>query len=349
MAYQRRALPSGGRFPIEKSNDYLGTITFRPVIYNPPEVSGRAFADLFTREGDGLLTQLLNADEGSLASSFIEGRRAASSASNGSTYDEVGIAGTPSLNRTPLNTDTVVSSSTTTVVRDKGVVLYLPNAIQVNDTVSYDNFDLGAIGAIGAAGMRAGQGALNSLAQGTGQAYGSLVDLVSGNVAEQRGARLAAARLADQGRGVTGGVVRSALATTVNPNTILLFKNVQLREFQFQFKLIANSAREADEIDNIIKFFRTLMYPETINFDTEAGGLNVPIGYEFPNKFEITMRYNNQQVGVKILHSVLRTFQSVYNPTSMSWHRDGKPSEVDITLGFGEERTLNRQDIEQGY
>lgn len=339
MAYRRRELPSGGRFPIEKSNDYLGTITFRPVVYNPPEVSGREFANLFTREGDGLLSQLINADEGSTSRAFIEGFQGSTLSS-----DEV-----PSLNRTPLDTDPVVSAATTTVVRDKGVVLYLPNAIQVNDTVSYDNFDLGAIGAIGAAGMRAGQGAFNSLAQGTGQAFGSLVDLVSGDVAEQRGARLAAARLADQGRGVTGGVVRSALATTINPNTILLFKSVQLREFQFQFKLIANSAREADEIDNIIKFFRTLMYPETINFDAEAGGLNVPIGYEFPNKFEITMRYNNQQVGVKILHSVLRTFQAVYNPTSMSWHRDGKPSEVDITLGFGEERTLNRQDIEQGY
>jgi hypothetical protein len=40
------------------------------------------------------------------------------------------------------------------------------------------------------------------------------------------------------------------------------------------------------------------------------GGLSVPIGYEFPDKFEITMKYNNKQVATKILPSVLKTVSS---------------------------------------
>jgi hypothetical protein len=223
----------------------------------------------------------------------------------------------------------------------------LPTNIAINDAVDYGEFELGAIGAIGLAGAQAGQGALNALARGTGQAGGSLAALLSGNVADQRGARLAASRLAEQGSAVVSGVVKAGTATTINPNTISLFKSVRLREFVFTFKLIANSAREAQEIEDIIKFFRTTMYPDTINFD--PAGLNVPIGYEFPDKFEITMRYNNEPVAVKILPSVLRTVQTSLNNTAGIWYRDGKPAEVEIQLSFGEERTLNRNDIIEGY
>jgi len=33
----------------------------------------------------------------------------------------------------------------------------------------------------------------------------------------------------------------------------------------------------------------------------------------------------------------------------MGWHADGKPSEVDVTLAFVEERTLNKADVAGGY
>jgi hypothetical protein len=334
----RRELPTRTwRFPLERQNDYKGTITFRPVKYVPPEIGGDAFSALSNRgPGEGILSQLVNAAEETIISSVVEGF-------------EQGRTGQSSanLNPTPNDTETFVASAASVVDRNRGVILYLPSNILVNDVIGYGDFDLGAIGAIGLGGIRAGQGAASALARGVGQAAGSLASLLSGDVADQRGARLAASRLAEQGNTVAAGAVRAGLATTVNPNTINLFRNVQLREFQFTFKLIANSEREAEEIDNIIKFFRTTMYPDTINFDPE--GLNIPIGYDFPDKFQIEMRYNGQQVGVRILNSVLRGFQTNYNPQSMAWHKDGKPTEVDITLNFGEERTLNRNDIFEGY
>ena len=45
----------------------------------------------------------------------------------------------------------------------------------------------------------------------------------------------------------------------------------------------------------------------------------------------------------------LRDVNTTYNPGSMGWHSDGKASEVDITLAFIEERTLNKQDILEGF
>jgi hypothetical protein len=337
MVYRRRELaPGTKRFPLERQEDYKGTITFRPIKYTPPEIAGDAYASLRRRAGEGFINQFSNFDEGTIFATGLEGFQA-------------GLEGevAASLDPVPNDTETIVDPAQSTVLRDRGVILYLPTNIIINDVVEYNEFDLGAIGGIGLAGSQAGQGALSALARGTGQGLGSLAALLSGNVADQRGARLAASRLAQQGNAIVSGVVRAGTATTINPNSINIFKSVRLREFTFTFRLIANSAREAQEIEDIVKFFRTTMYPDTINFD--PAGLNVPIGYEFPDKFEITMRYNNEPVAVKILPSVLRTVQTSLNNTAGIWYRDGKPAEVEIQLNFGEERTLNRNDIIEGY
>jgi hypothetical protein len=352
MAYQRRDLPNRTwKFPEERQSDYKGTITFRPVRYTPPEVQGSAISSLFRREsGNGALAQFVENGASAVTEAAVAGfQEGRSGSSGGVTSRDVFAAEGPeaTLDITPTDNETITTPAVTTVNRGQGVILYLPAAIRVNDAVAYDAFDLGSIGAIGLGGMQAGQGATTALARGVGQATGSLIGLLEGNVNDQRGARLASARLAELGGATTRGVIRAGLATTANPNSINLFKSVNLREFQFDFKLIANSAREADAIENIVKFFRLTMYPDTINFD--PNGLDIPLGYEFPDKFEITMRYNDEPVGVRILHSVLRNVSTSYNPSSMSWHKDGKPSEVDISLTFGEERALNRNDIFEGY
>jgi|TARA_B110000259_G_scaffold178342_1_gene216562 hypothetical protein len=319
-------------FPFHKRDDYKGTIRFTPVVYTAPEISGANIGAAFRREnGNGVLSQLSN----TATDTFVE------------TSDEAERFG--GIEFDPQNDqETIVSSAKSIPQFNTGVILYLPSSLRFDDQVSYENMELGAIGGIASAGIKSGQGAVSSLVRGAGQATSSTINLLKGGIADQAAARLAATRLA-QKSAIAGGAVTNALAVTVNPNTINLFKSVALREFSFTFKLIATSQREAKEIENIIKFFRTTMYPETIDFDTDADGLNVPIGYKFPDKFDITMRYNDQPVGTKILTSVLRGFQSVYNPQSMSWHEDGKPSEVDITLSFGEERTLTRNDITAGY
>ena len=324
-------------FPFHKRDDYKGTIKFTPVVYTAPEISGANIGAAFRREnGNGVLSQLVN----SATTAYLETQREIARASEFDTS----VKFIPQTDQEML-----VASSQSIPQYDTGVILYLPSSLRFDDQVSYENMELGAIGGIASAGIKSGLGAVSSLARGVGQATGSTINLLKGGIADQAAARLAATRLA-QKSAIAGGAVTNALAVTVNPNTINLFKSVALREFSFTFKLIATSQREAIEIENIIKFFRTTMYPETIDFDgADAGGLNVPIGYKFPDKFDITMRYNDQPVGTKILTSVLRGFQSVYNPQSMSWHEDGKPSEVDITLSFGEERTLTRNDITAGY
>jgi hypothetical protein len=350
--YTRPEMQQGTfRFPYERQQDYTGTVTFRPIKYTPPEINAQGVKSLLTRSaGNGILSQLSNGDTG-VVSSALEGFQAGFTgiATGGRGTENVAI---PSLIENPqINQNEYGNRSRSEVDRSRGVVLYLPASFQVNDQISYEGANLGTIGAIGIAGIQAGQGAANALARGLGEVTGSTASLLGGNVANQRGARLAAARLAEAAPiGEAGAAaVKAGFGATVNPNTINLFKSVNLRNFVFTFTLIANSEAESVQIDKIVKFFRMSMYPDTINFDNVAGGLNVPIGYEFPDKFEITLRYNGYDVATKILPSSLRDAQVTYNPSSMGWHKKGYASEVNLTLSFGEERTLTRKDIYNGY
>ena len=44
----------------------------------------------------------------------------------------------------------------------------------------------------------------------------------------------------------------------------------------------------------------------------------------------------------------LRDVTTSYNPGSMSFHADGSPTEIDMSVNFQEFRGLTKQDIESG-
>ena len=81
------------------------------------------------------------------------------------------------------------------------------------------------------------------------------------------------------------------------------------------------------------------------------GGISA--GYKYPDMFSIVVKHepSGKRVGTKIKDCFLRSIATNYNPTSMSFHTDGQPVEVDLTLNFVEEVTLSRKDVapEDGY
>ena len=130
----------------------------------------------------------------------------------------------------------------------------------------------------------------------------------------------------------------------INPNIRSLFKGVGLREFTFQFKMIARSQREAEEVRRIVKHFRQEMYPDAYTVG------NADIGFKFPNMFEITFKYNgfhNRNIP-KIHLCYLRNVSTTINPTGGAMRRDGSPNEIDLTLSFVEYKTLKKDDVRLG-
>lgn len=203
--------------------------------------------------------------------------------------------------------------------------LYLPIGVQISDKMEYENVGLGSSGefiANGATTVPMSEGALGDIAK-----IG-----VAGLVA----------KMSDR----AGAALRSRNKSAPNPNTRALFKQVNLRSFQFTFKLIPENEKDASEIPKIIKFFREEMYPE----DIAIGGLIA--GYKFPKKFAISMEHKGTTFP-KIADCFLESFMTNYNPTNGAFlstdGSTGKPAEVDISMTFTEARTLSKKDIKEGF
>ena len=84
----------------------------------------------------------------------------------------------------------------------------------------------------------------------------------------------------------------------------------------------------------------------------ELGGISG--GYRYPNMFEIVVRHETpngagRRIGNKMKHCFLRSIATSYNSSSMAFHADGQPVEIDLSLNFVEEVTLTRADIKEGF
>lgn len=221
--------------------------------------------------------------------------------------------------------------------------LYMPQSLQVQDGVSYENVELGVLGTAVKDLMSAGTGAMSAGSQAVGA---SLLNFLKGNSATGDAGRVALTRLTNIGPAAIAGGSRMALQTAPNPNVRAIFKSVNLREPSWQFKLIPKSERESEEIQQIITFFRENMYPEEIT-DNVAGTM-IPIGYKFPDLFRVKMLYNNRERKEPVMQykdMYLKSFTANFNSSGMGFYKGGNFSEVDITVNFIESETLSRKDV----
>ena len=214
------------------------------------------------------------------------------------------------------------------------VNLYLPQGVQYADKVEYENAELGALGAAGV--------------DFTDETLALPSESLKNKDVQQTVISSVTAKLNE----TAGQVARARTRTSPNPNTRALFKQVGLRSFAFQFKLIPVNEDEANLIASLIKLFRTELYPEEIPFD--VGDLSLKLGYRFPNRFKIEQIYDGAlSTAQKIEPAYLDSFTTNYNTTAQSFFKgkDGKPyhSEIDIAMTFIESKTLNRESIGKGY
>ena len=234
------------------------------------------------------------------------------------------------------------------------VDMYFPLSFTYVDTAQYENASLGITGTVGAAAVEAGAGILSGALASFKEGAASTFDAFMGNKQLSEGvARVAAARAIDVSGALFNQGFRNALTlqnrTVVNPNIRSLFRGVALREFTFQFKMIAESAQEAAMIEKIIKHFRTEMYPDVFNLPIGNTGVSADLGFKFPNVFQINFNYKNSENKKlpRLQLCYLRNVSHTVNPTGGGFRRDGQPNEIDLTLSFVEYKTLNRQDVQE--
>jgi len=297
------------QFPLTDRDRYAGKVTFQAFETIPPTIRAVGGTDVDTDSIDPANAEAVDG----LASTIQSG------------LDRVRFEGREQIRQ-----------------RDR-CSLFLPQGITFQDGVVFDEFALGRVGGATEAAIANGGSVLAAAGAGLQQNINALTDIFQ-NTPTGDVARLAAARVSKvAGGGVQGGV-QSALRVTTNPNKRLLFKEVNIREFSFNFKLAPTSQNEAEEITKIIKFFRTELYPDD-SIRVNTNGVSIPIGYNFPNQFIITFKHGERNVAHRILPAYLVSMQTTYNPTGMGFFRDGNFTETEITLNFRESRTLSKREV----
>ena len=240
------------------------------------------------------------------------------------------------------------------------VTMYFPPSMAFVDNVAYDtNAELGVLGASTLAGMEGGMSGLGAAANALKGEGSALVDtfLGRGNPGEgvSQGVtdalKLAVAKVNNRFNPSSSFRNAATLANRfiVNPNVRAIFRGVNIREFQFQFKLIATSPEEARTVQKIIKHFRKELYPK--GFPVNFGSASADIGYHFPNAFKIIFKFQGRRNKnlPKIKPCYLRSFNATINPTGGGFRNDGQPNEIDISMAFVEHETLKSLDIEKGF
>ena len=132
--------------------------------------------------------------------------------------------------------------------------------------------------------------------------------------------------------------------TVLNPNAELLFAGPVLRDFNFDFLMVARSEREGDEIRKIIRWFKTGMAPQ----------FNSAALLSTPNIF--TLEYKRGQGDMDVLNTVnrfskgglaLRTFAVDYAPNGYwSAYQDSQPVALKCSMNFAELRPIYQRDQE---
>lgn len=219
--------------------------------------------------------------------------------------------------------------------------LYLPSTLQFQDNIEYTNVDLGIVGSAAANTLAdpnaSGRAVLNAIKNNLTPDFASIQEAFNVGL-KSEGAQVAALRLSSKLSPEAQGAIETTTGIALNPNRRSTLRGIGVRQFRFTFKMIPTSQVEAEEVKQIVQFFREEMYP-----DTSDEGLNAAL--RFPSKFNIKMFYDHKKVATRILPSFLANVDVVYNATSMAFHKDGNFQETDISLSFVEERALTKRDI----
>jgi hypothetical protein len=139
-----------------------------------------------------------------------------------------------------------------------------------------------------------------------------------------------------------GSALKQGMGVAPNPFREQVFRNVQTREFTFEYKFLPRNKTEVDNVQNIIYQFKFHMHPEV-----STGGLF----YIYPSTFDIAYYYKGKENTNfnRISTCVLEDLAVDYGGQGFNTFASGSPTEINIKLRFRELEVLTKERIFQGY
>ena len=202
----------------------------------------------------------------------------------------------------------------------QNIWMYTPPGFALGDVVTYDTVDFGL--------------------QGGGQlgVFGGVGLDIDGTADAKQAAAQAASSLSGSGRLGKQGEITKFENKATNPFRASSFNSSGIRTFGFTFKFISQSAEEAVMARQIENAFRKFMMP-----DGQLDSATVV----YPPIWEIRFM-DGESVNPympKLIQSYCTGLNATYNATSSSFHADGSPVEIDLTVNFQEIRATIRSDL----
>ena len=151
----------------------------------------------------------------------------------------------------------------------------------------------------------------------------------------------AAAALGAVAPGDAGQEIQFETKTIMDPRINTRFTGNGMRNFSFNFKMIATSEQESIIVKDIYNAFRRYSYAKRIG----------AIALSYPPLWTIKFLTAPGNGGAenkfipKIRQCYLNNVGTTYNATNNSWRTNNAPLEVDLTLAFQETQVLTRDDI----
>jgi hypothetical protein len=216
------------------------------------------------------------------------------------------------------------------------VAMYMPSGVTIQDSAEYEDNSRAVLAA-----------AANISKKGVSQ--GDLI--VAGSMFGKglMGGGLIAGAAGSLGLGGMGGLATFGefiqlasdedmriLGRAMNPNEYKQFKATNLRTFSMNFKFLPDSEKESWNVENIIKEFRTALYPEK----------NSSISLTVPDLVKI--EFHNTGGMVRMPDVYLTSVNITYNPNAASFFRvNQNPVEISMGCEFTEIMPIHREQVQK--
>jgi hypothetical protein len=160
----------------------------------------------------------------------------------------------------------------------------------------------------------------------------------------------AAAGVAEALGGGEGGeeLLNKAFGQANNPYLEVLFDQMALRQFTYNFTFAPRSKAETDDVQKIIQMFRFHMAPEL----QQGQGRFLTL----PSEFDIHYMYQQEDGAAaenhyynKIATCVLENVAVDYTPGGVRSFQDGAPTQITMGLTFKETELLTKDLIKKGF
>ena len=202
------------------------------------------------------------------------------------------------------------------------IALHIPLTLEQEASVKYQGQAVGSL----ARGVQQGGagGFISGVVQGLSQAASKLLNSMTGN-----------AMFIMQGK-------------AVNPMQEMALEGVEFRTLSFSYTMSPSSQEEADEINEIIYYFKTAMLPDTYPA-LGAGQSDAEGFFNYPNTWEAILEGPIKDRVDGYLPMVLESCKVTYegDSSSMTFYEKGQPMSVKMDLGFRELKILTQESYQE--